>query len=117
MKLAILIFADTRSQEDIGRVSNAFLIAEEAIAKKEEVFIAFQGAGSRWIGELQNPEHLLYKQYLEVKSVIRGACLECATAFKVADQVTAAGYELIDDYRGHTSVYTMMVDGYTILTF
>ena len=40
MKLAILIFADTRSQEDIGRVSNAFLIAEEAISKKEEDFKA-----------------------------------------------------------------------------
>ena len=117
MKLAIIILCDSSTIEGLARVSNAFYIAAEAQSHDVPVEIAFQGAGARWIGELEKPDHKLHPIYMEVKKSIKGVCLMCANAFGVSKQITEAGFNLIDDYREHTSVYQWMKDGYTILTF
>jgi hypothetical protein len=46
-----------------------------------------------------------------------GACVYCARAYDVKDEVEAAGVRLLDEYRGHPSVRQLIADGYEVVTF
>ncbi|MBA3390869.1 MAG: hypothetical protein H0U02_16195 [Rubrobacter sp.] len=50
--VALVVFADTETHADTGRVANALTAAKEFKDANDEVALVFDGAGTRWIGEL-----------------------------------------------------------------
>lgn len=115
-KIAIVVFSDTNTVEALGKVSNAFMLATEAIEAGDELKIIFEGAGTKWIGELEKEEHKLHELYLGLKGQITGACSFCATAFGVRGQVEKAGIELLSEYKDHPSLRNLVAKGFELIT-
>ncbi len=116
-KIAIVVFSDTTSMEALGKISNAFVLANEAVENSDDLKFIFEGAGSKWIGELENEDHKLHSMYLGLKNQITGVCKFCAEAFGVKSEVEKAGLNLIDEYKNHPSLRNLIIDGYSVLTF
>ncbi len=115
-KIAIVIFADTTTIEALGKVSNAFMIASEAIENKDDLKIIFEGAGTKWIGELEKEDHKLHQLYLKIKPHITGVCSFCAQAFGVKDFVESSGLTLLSEYKSHPSLRNLVINNFQILT-
>jgi hypothetical protein len=116
-KVAIIVLADTETHESLGRVVNALEAVKEFKDGHDEVQLVFDGAGTKWIPELEKPDHKLHGLYGAVKDRIGGACDFCAGAFGVKDKVVACGVTLAGDYEGHPSFKTFVSRGYQIITF
>lgn len=52
-KIAIIVFSDTDTIGALGKVSNALVLADEAVSNGDELKIIFEGAGTKWISELE----------------------------------------------------------------
>ncbi|MDF1548922.1 MAG: DsrE family protein [Bacteroidales bacterium] len=116
-KIAIVVFSDTDTIEALGKVSNAFMLASEAIEHGDELKIIFEGAGAKWIGELEKEDHKLHGLYKGLKNNITGVCSFCAQAFGVKSQIEKAGVPLISEYKNHPSLRNLVVEGFQIITF
>ncbi len=116
-KIAIIIFADTDSIEAMGRVSNAFMLAGEAAENNDDLKIIFEGAGTKWIGELEKEDHKLHQLYSGLKDKITGVCAFCAQAFGVKSQVKKSGLALLSEYKQHPSLRSLLVEGFEVITF
>ena len=116
-KLGVVVFADTESHADLGRVVNALITVKEAGEAGDEVRLIFDGAGTRWIGELASPAHRSHRLYISVKDRITGACEFCARAFGATEAVQAAGVPLLDEYHQHPSLRRLVADGFELLIF
>lgn len=116
-KIAIVVFADTNSVEAMGKVSNAFMLAGEAIEAGDDLKLIFEGAGTKWIGELEKEDHKLHGLYSSIKSHITGACDFCAGAFGVKSQIGKAGISLLSEYKSHPSLRNLFADGYQVMSF
>jgi hypothetical protein len=116
-KAAAIVFADTDSPEGLGRVMNALTTAREFKDAGDDVLVVFDGAGTKWVAELSREDHKYRQLFEEVRDVVGGACSYCAEAFGVKEAVEGAGIELLDDYKGHPSVRTLVSDGYQVVTF
>ncbi|HAL64242.1 MAG: hypothetical protein XD81_1148 [Bacteroidetes bacterium 38_7] len=114
-KIAIVVFSDTNTVEALGKVSNAFTLANEAIEAGDELKIIFEGAGTKWIGELEKEDHKLHGLYKSLKDRITGVCSFCATAFGVKSQVEKAGIKLLSEYKDHPSLRNLVVEGFEII--
>lgn len=115
-KVAIVVFADTTSMEAMGKVSNAFVLANESIENGDELKIIFEGAGTKWIGELEKEDHMLHQMYLGIKNRITGVCAHCSKAFGVKSEVEKAGVPLLDEYKSHPSLRNLFIDGFHVIT-
>lgn len=116
-KIGILVLADKETHADMGRVANALEVAKEFQEAGDEVAILFDGAGTRWVGELSQPNHRLHRSFAVVKPSIAGACRFCAAAFGVKEEVEQSGIPLLGEYEGHPSVRNLVTQGYQIITF
>jgi hypothetical protein len=116
-KVAIVVLADTETHEGLGRVVNALEAVKEFKEGHDEVQLIFDGAGAKWIPELDKPDHKLHGLYNAVKDRIGGACEFCAGAFGVKGKVVACGVRLTGDYEGHPSFKTLVSQGYQVITF
>ncbi|MFW6039425.1 MAG: DsrE family protein [bacterium] len=116
-KAAIIVLADTDSMEALGRVANALMTVQEFKDAGDEVQLIFDGAGTKWIGQLSDPQHKYYDVYQRVQDKVGGVCTYCADAFGVTEQVRAAGAPFADDYQGHPSLRQLVSRGYQIITF
>lgn len=117
MSVAIIVLADTESHADMGRVANALETVKEFHEAGDEVTLIFDGAGTKWIGELAQPEHRLHHSFEAVRGTIRGACRFCTAAFGATEGVRAAGIALLGEYEGHPSIRNLLIQGYHIITF
>ncbi|MEN8106677.1 MAG: DsrE family protein [Pseudomonadota bacterium] len=124
MKAAIVILSDPKSgsEEALGRVFNALAVAYDYQQNGDEVTIQFQGAGSRWIAELTQPDHPAHGLFDAVKDQVRGVSCGCADVFGATEEVENAGFELIKDNpvpdtTGLASLRSLVNDGYTVLSF
>ena len=113
MKTAIIVLSDPKggSEEALGRVFNALASAYEFKNNGDEVTILFQGAGS--------PAHGLFEA---VKDKVAGVSAGCAAVFGATEEVEQHGFHLIKDSAvpgtpGLPSLRSLLVQGYTILTF
>ena len=72
MKTAILVLSDPShgQEEALGRVFNALAAAYDFKTNGEEVSVIFNGTGTRWIAELNNPEHPVFALFEAVKDTI-----------------------------------------------
>ena len=123
-KAAILVLSDPKSgsEEALGRVFNALAAAYEFKARGEEVTVLFNGAGTRWIGELVKKDHPAHALFNEVKDKIAGVSCGCADVFGGAEEAKRSGFELITDNpvpgtTGLPSLQTLVSQGFAILTF
>ncbi len=117
LKIAIVVFADTETHESLGRVVNALEAVKEFKEAHDDVQLIFDGAGPKWIPELENPDHKAHGLYAAVKDRISGACEFCAGAFGVKNAVVSCGVTLAGDYDGHPSFKKLVSQGYKIITF
>lgn len=116
-KIAIVVLADTVGGEALGRVVNALTAAKEFHEGGDPVEIFFTGAGTKWVGELAQPDHKLHGLYGELKDRIAGACGYCAGAFGVTDAVNSAGVCLLEDYGANMSYRRLVLGGYQVFSF
>ena len=124
MKAAILILSDPKSgsEEALGRAFNALSAAYDFKQHGNEVTVLFHGAGTRWIGELNNPEHPAHDLFEEVKDTVAGVSCGCADVFGGTEEAVQSGFDLIKDNpvpgtSGLLSLQKLATDGYTVLTF
>ncbi|HVC86493.1 MAG TPA: hypothetical protein VNC40_03605 [Gaiellaceae bacterium] len=115
-KIAVLLLADTETPEARGRLANALVLAKECVDAGDEMQLIFDGAATKWIPQLADPEHKHHRTFLSVRDRT-GACLYCARAFNVLDGVKAAGVAELDDYRDHPSLRQLVSDGYSVISF
>jgi hypothetical protein len=125
LKAAIVVLSDPKSgsqEEAFGRVFNALAAAYDFKQRGNDVSVLFQGAGTRWIGELSkkdNPAHELYK---EVEDTIAGISCGCADVFGGSEEARASGFDLITDNpvpgtTGLPSLAALVGEGRNVLTF
>jgi hypothetical protein len=124
MKAAILVLSDPQSgsEEALGRVFNALATAYDFKQHGDDVTVLFHGAGTRWIGEVGNPEHPAHDLFEEVKDTVAGVSCGCADVFGGAEEAVKSGFDLIKDNpvpgtSGLPSLRKLAADGYTVLTF
>ena len=116
-KIAIIVLADTDRHEGLGRVVNALMAAKEFKAAADDVRIIFDGAGTKWVPELANPEHKTHGLYKAVRDKVTGVCGFCAGAFGATHGVEKEGVPFAHDFEGHPSFRRLVDDGYQIITF
>lgn len=123
-KAAIVVLADPKSgsEEALGRLFNALAAAYDFKQQNVPVTLLFQGAGTRWAGELANPEHPAYQLFAAVKITVAGVSCGCADVFGARDGAVACGLDLITENAvpgtsGLPSLARLVGEGYTVLTF
>jgi len=121
-KIAICILADpsTGSEEALGRVFNAFILANDLKDKGVPCRIFFQGTGTRWIELLEKEGHPAHSLYVKAKDLIEGASMTCATAFKA--NIEGFGVPGVCDFavpntKGAIGLAKHVQEGYAIVTF
>ena len=124
MKNAIIVLSDPKSgsEEALGRVFNALSAAYDYKQAGDDVEIMFQGAGTRWVGELSKADHPAYELFQEVKDTVAGVSCGCADVFGGVDDAEKSGFDLIKDNpvpgtSGLPSLRTLTNEGYNVITF
>ncbi|MEX0812022.1 MAG: hypothetical protein WD048_07375 [Chitinophagales bacterium] len=115
-KVAVIVFADSESHADMGRISNAMEIVSEFAENGDEAKLLFDGAGVTWPGKLADEDHPLNQSFQKIRPHILGACHFCSKAFNAKDGVEKSGIPFLQDYNGHPSVRNLVKDGYQIIT-
>ena len=116
-KVAIVILADTETSEALGRVANALGTVQEFKDAGDDIQLIFDGAGTKWPGQLSDPSHKYHSVFKAVKDKVAGVCEYCANAFDVTDEIKQANLPIAGDYQGHPSFRQLVSDGYQIITF
>ncbi len=124
MKVTIAIFSDPKngSEEALGRVFNGLAAAYDFKQGGDDVSVVFQGAGTRWIGELTKKDHPAHDLFEAVKDQVAGVSCGCADVFGGAEEAQKSGFDLIKNNpipgtSGLTSFRTLISEGSTVLTF
>lgn len=116
-KAAIVVLADIETSGELGRVVNALTTAKEFKETGDEVAVVFDGAGTRWIPTLSDPDHKYSRLFGEVRDKVAGACEYCSKAYGVREEVEANGIDLLGEYEHHPSLHGYASDGYQVITF
>lgn len=117
MKVAMVVLADNETHEGLGRVVNAMVGAQELKEAGDEVRLIFDGGGTVWPAELEKADHPAHALWESVHDAVHGACSYCADAFNAKSGVEEAGVKLLDEYKRHPSLRTLLADGYQVITF
>ncbi|MDT7043594.1 DsrE family protein [Candidatus Nitronereus thalassa] len=124
MKVTVAIFSDPKngSEEALGRVFNGLASAYDFKQAGDEVSVVFQGAGTRWIGELTKKDHPAHELFEAVKDQVAGVSCGCADVFGGAEEAQKSGFDLIKNNpipgtSGLNSFRTAVAEGSTVLTF
>ena len=125
LKATIVVLSDPKSgsqEEALGRVFNALAAAYDFKQRGDDVSVQFQGAGTRWIGELAKEDHPAHALYKEVEDTIAGVSCGCADVFGGGEEAQASGFDLITDNpvpgtTGLPSLAALVSEGRTVLTF
>lgn len=114
-KFAIFVHS---SKNEGAKVLHALLYAQELHESGYEVKIIFDGAGTVWVKELENPENKFHPIYKAVKKlgVIEGVCEYCAGAFGVESEVSQSGLATLGVVKGHPSLAQLVANDYQIIT-
>lgn len=124
-KAAIVVLSDPKSgsqEEALGRVFNALAAAYDFKQRGDDVSVLFQGAGTRWIGELSQEDHPAHELYTQVADTIAGISCACADVFGGGEEAKNSGFDLITDNpvpgtSGLPSLASLISEGRSILTF
>jgi hypothetical protein len=124
MKAAVVILSDPKSggEEALGRLFNGLAAAYDFKQRGQEVTVLFQGAGTRWAGELVKRDHPAFALFTAVKDKVAGVSCGCADVFGAQEGVAACGLDLVKDNAvphtsGLPSLARLTAEGYSVLTF
>ena len=124
MKAAIVVMSDPKSgsEEALGRVFNALAATYDFKQRGDDVTLMFQGAGTRWVGELSKSDHPASALYESIKDKVAGVSCGCADVFGGSDDAEKAGLDLIKDNpvpgtSGMPSLANLVSQGYSITVF
>ncbi|MFW5900839.1 MAG: hypothetical protein ACOCTH_03620 [Halodesulfurarchaeum sp.] len=116
-KTAIVILAGTEGHDNLGHLVNALITAQEfGETQGDEVELIFDGAGTQWIPELEDPESDHYDLFQTVKDHA-SACDFSSSAFGVDEAVNESKIPRLNEYGGHPSLRSLVEEGYEVLTF
>ena len=115
-KVAILVMADTENSDDKARLNLAMLTLREFFEAGYEVKIIFEGAATKWIKLLANPDHKIHSFYSKAKEHIE-VCSYCAIAYGVKEISVEEGLKLATEYKGHPSIKNLVDNKYEIITY
>lgn len=116
-KIAIIVMADTDTNEGLGRIVNALAAAKELKEAGDEVHIVLTGTATKWPTQLAKSDHPAHGLYEAVKNEIDGACGFCANAFGQTDAVQACDIKLLAETGPFMSYRKFTNAGYQVLTF
>ncbi len=124
MKAAIIVLSDPKSgsEESLGRVFNALATTYDFKQRGDDVTLLFQGAGTRWVGELNKSDHPAHDLFEQVKDKVAGVSCGCADVFGGSEEAEKFGFDLIKDNpvpgtSGLPSLRKLSSEGYSVLTF
>jgi len=124
MKTAIVVLSDPNSgsEEALGRLFNALAAAYDFRQAGDDVTVLFHGTGTRWVGEVTDPEHPAHDLYREVEDTVAGVSSGCADVFGASDEAERNGVDLIGENpvpgtSGLPSLRRLVSQGYSVLTF
>lgn len=106
----------TQSHADLGRVVNALQTTKEFSQAGDDVELRFDGAGTEWIDELEDPTHDLHHRYHEVTDEA-SACDHCVSAFGQDAAVEESDVERVESFDGHPSDRRLVEQGYEVITY
>lgn len=66
-KVAFVVLADTETREGLGRTVNAMIGTKEFKDAGDEVRLIFDGAATKWVGELAKPDHRYHELFEAVR--------------------------------------------------
>ncbi len=117
MKAAIFILADVGTHDGLGRVVNALEAVKQFKYANDEVKLYFDGAGTKWVSELNKSDHIAHGLFELVNDKVEGACQFCSKAFGASDSVKQCNVELLDEFDEHVNVRELVSNGYLIMNF
>jgi hypothetical protein len=62
-KVAVLVLSDTNTREGLGRTVNAMIATKEFQDAGDQARLIFDGAGTKWVGELAKPDHRYHELF------------------------------------------------------
>ncbi len=114
LKVAVVVYAEVSRER--ARVYRALLTALELLEAGDDVTVIFDGAGTETLAAISDPGHRYHSLAESLRGVIGGACGSSARMLGVADDVLAAGYPLLTDYRDHAGLRKLLLAGYQVLS-
>ena len=124
MKTVIVVLADPKAggEEALGRLFNALAAAYDLKQRRHEVELLFQGAGTRWVGHLTDPQHPAHALYNAVADRVAGVSSGCADVFGTRADAEANGFSLLGDNAvpgtsGLPSLARYVGEHYSVITF
>lgn len=82
----------------------------------DDVELIFDGAGTRWPGELSDPGHQAHGLTRRSGTPSQGRAATAPRPFEATEDVENAGVALLDEYERHPSFRNLLQDGYEVLT-
>ena len=117
MKVAEFVFADTETNEGLGRVVNAMTAVKELNGAGDEARLYFDGIGTKWPEVLSKKDHIANPLFELVEDKVSGACMFCATAFGAKESVQKCNVNLVDEFDQHVSIKKLLDSGFQIMNF
>lgn len=124
MKAAVIILSDPKSgtEDALGRLFNGLATAYDFKYQGDDVKILFQGAGTRWAGELSNENHPAYQLFKAVEDKVAGVSCACADVFGAREDAEKIGFDLISNNplpgtSGLPSLQKLTAAGYNVMVF
>lgn len=124
MKTAIVVMSDPKSntEEALGRLFNALAAAYDFKQGGDQVTLLFQGAGTRWAGEVVQADHPAHALYKAVEDTVAGVSCACAEVFQATEEAQRSGFDLIKGNAvpgtsGLPSLRALAAEGYQVMVF
>lgn len=123
MKTAIVLLADPKGgDEALGRLFNALAATYDFKQRGLPVELVFQGAGTRWVSVVTQPDHPAHALYLAVQDSVAGVSCGCADVFGARGEAERNGFSLlttnaVPGTSGFPSLAKYVAEGTTVLTF
>lgn len=116
-KIVAVVLADIEIHAEMARMANVLELVEEAKQHGDEVSLVFDGAGTRWVPQLLDPQSRLHASHQAITDNVAGACACCARAFHVKAEIEKTSVKLLAEFDGHPSLRGHIASGAQIVTF
>lgn len=100
------------------KLQHAFLFARDAVARGGRACIVFEGNSPRWLPELADAGHALFRLFNTARDegLIAGVCRGCAQVHGAVEAAEALGLPLLADAYGHVSLALLSAEGFEIVS-
>lgn len=123
MPTAVIVLADPQNgEESLGRLFNALAATYDLQERGLDVDLIFQGAGTRWISVVTQPDHPPHALYRAVEGRVAGVSCGCADVFDTRSAAESGGFALltangVPGTSGMASLAAYVASGDRVLTF